>query len=250
MIDLYYWPTPNGHKVTILLEECGIPYNIKPVNIGRGDQLTASFLKISPNGRMPALVDDQPMGGGAPITIFESAAIMMYVAEKAGKFWPQDMSRKYEVIQWVMWQMANQGPKFGEQGHFRRASQDPKNGDLSYALLRFDSEVHRLYGVMNLGLFNKRYLAAGEYTIADMICYPWAVTLQGRNIDLDEFPNVKRWMDDIGQRPAVKKAMAMGPEFREDPAGVTPEERERRAKLLTHQRAQAVPKEWTAAARQ
>jgi GST-like protein len=248
MIDLYYWPTPNGHKVTILLEECGLPYTIKPIHIGRGDQLTASFLKFAPNGRMPAIVDDEPMGGGAPIAIFESAAIMSYIAEKAGKFWPQEPHRKYEVSQWMYWQMANQGPKFGEQGHFRRAANAGKSGDLAYPILRFDSEVHRLYGVMNLGLFNKRYLAAGEYTIADMICYPWAITWQSRNINFDEFPNVKRWMDEIGERPAVKKAMSLGssPDFKEDPATITPEERERRAKLLTHQRAQAVPKEWKA----
>src|SRR6516162_8376813 len=250
MIDLYFWPTGNGKKSIILLEELGVPYRIKPINIGRGDQLTPDFLRIAPNGRMPAIVDDEPMGGGAPIAIFESAAIMMYIAEKAGKFWPQEPHRKYEVCQWIMWQMANQGPKFGEQGHFHRAAEGGKNGDLSYALLRFDSEVHRLYGVMNLGLFNKRYLAAGEYTIADMICYPWAVTLQGRNIDINEFPNVKRWMDDLGERPAVKKAMAAGPEYREDSSTIALEERERRAKLLTHQRAQQVPKEWTTAARQ
>jgi len=244
MIDLYYWPTPNGHKVTILLEECGIPYTIKPVNIGRGDQLSPSFLRISRNGRMPAIVDHEPLGGSAPLTIFESGAIMMYLAEKAGRFWPQEPHHKYEVVQWILWQMANQGPKFGEQGHFHRAAQDPKNGDQAYAHLRFDHEVHRLYGVMNLGLFNNRYLAAGEYTIADMICYPWAVTLQGRNIDLEEFPNVKRWVTELGERPAIKKAMAMGPEFREDPASISPEERARRAKLLTHQRAQPVPAEW------
>jgi GSH-dependent disulfide-bond oxidoreductase len=244
MIDLYHWPTPNGHKVTILLEECGIPYTIKPVNIGRGDQLSPSFLKISPNGRMPAIVDHEPLGGGAPLTIFESGAIMMYLAEKAGRFWPQEPHHKYDVVQWILWQMANQGPKFGEQGHFHRAARGPKNGDQAYAILRFDSEVHRLYGVINLGLFNKRYLAAGEYTIADMICYPWAVTLQGRNLDLEEFPNVKRWMTELGERPAIKKMMAMGPEFREDPASISPEERARRTKLLSHHRAQPVPVEW------
>jgi GST-like protein len=157
MIDLYFWPTPNGKKITILLEEAGIPYNIKPINIGRGDQLTPDFLRISPNGRMPAIVDHAPMGGGAPITILESGAIMTYLAEKSGKFWPQEPHQKYDVAQWVYWQMANQGPKMGEQGHFRRASQDPKNGDQAYALLRFDNEVHRIYGVMNLGL-NKEAL--------------------------------------------------------------------------------------------
>jgi GSH-dependent disulfide-bond oxidoreductase len=244
MIDLYYWPTPNGKKITILLEEAGIPYTIKPIHIGRGDQLTPDFLKISPNGRMPAIVDDQPMGGGAPLTIFESGAIMEYLAEKVGKFLPKEPDLKWDVMQWVFWQMANQGPKMGEQGHFRRASQNTKNGDQAYALLRFDNEVHRIYGVMNLGLHKKRYLAANQYTIADMICYPWATTIQGRNIELGEFPNVKRWLDELGDRPAVKKAMAAGPEYREDPATVTPEEQARRSKLLTHQRAQAVPKEW------
>ncbi len=244
MIDVYFWPTPNGKKVTILLEEAGIPYNIKAVNIGRGDQLTAAFLKMSPNGRMPAIVDTEPKGGGTPITIFESGAIMEYLAEKSGKFFPQEPHHKAEVLQWMHWQMANQGPKMGEQGHFRRASSNPKNGDLTYALLRFDNEVHRIFGVMNLGLHQKRYLAAGQYTIADMICYPWAATWKGRQFEIDEFPHVKSWLDEIGERPAVKKAMAAGPEFREDPATVTPEEQARRAKLLTHQRAQVVPKEW------
>jgi GST-like protein len=244
MIDLYYWPTPNGKKITILLEEAGMPYTIKPINIGRGDQLTPDFLKLSPNGRMPAIVDNEPKGGGAPIAIFESGAIMEYLAEKSGKFWPQEPHHKAEVAQWLYWQMANQGPKMGEQGHFRRAAQNPKNGDQAYALLRFDNEVHRIYGVMNLGLHKKRYLAAGQYTIADMICYPWATTWQNRNLDLNEFPNVKRWLDEIGQRPAVKKAMAAGPEYREDPATISSEEQGRRSGLLTHQRAQAVPKEW------
>jgi len=244
MIDLYFWPTPNGKKVTIFLEETNLPYNIKTVNIGRGDQLTPEFLKISPNGRMPAIVDHEPKGGGAPITIFESGAILEYLAEKSGKFWPQELHQKTEVIQWVYWQMGNQGPKMGEQGHFRRASQDPKNGDNAYALLRFNNEVHRIYGVLDLGLHKKHYLAAGQYTIADMINYPWASIWQSRDIDLSEFPNVKRWLDLIGERPAVKKAMAAGPEYREDPATISPEEQARRAKLLTHQRAQPVPAQW------
>jgi len=248
MIDLYFWPTGNGKKIVILLEELGLPYTIKPVNIGRGDQLTSSFLKIAPNGRMPAIVDHEPLGGGAvPISIFESGAIMMYLAEKTGRFWPQEPRKKYEVAQWVMWQLANQGPKLGEQGHFRRAAEKRGNGDLAYPLKRFDNEAHRLYGVMNLGLFRKRYLAAGEYTIADMICYPWASTWKMRDISLDEFPNVKRWLEELAERPAVKKAMALGPEFREDPASISAEEQARRAKLVQDQRAQAVPKEWLAA---
>jgi GST-like protein len=245
MIDLYYWPTPNGWKIAIMLEECGLPYTLKPVNIGRGDQLSANFLRISPNGRMPAIVDHEPLGGGSPITIFESGAIMMYLAEKTGKFWPQEPHLKYEVSQWILWQVANQGPKFGEQGFFQRSAKDAKNGDLSFPLLRFNNEVHRLYGVLNLGLFNKQYLAADEYTIADMICYPWASLWQGRGIELEEFPNLQRWLATVGERPAVKKGVALGKELREDPASIVPEEQARRAKLLNHQRAQAVPKEWT-----
>jgi GST-like protein len=249
MIDLYFWPTGNGKKVVILLEELGLPYTIHPVNIGRGDQLSPDFLKISPNNRMPAIVDTEPMGGGAPLSIFESGAILMYLAEKTGRLWPQEPRKKYDVMQWVLWQSANQGPKLGEQGHFRRASEDPKNGDLHYALRRFDAEAHRLFGVLNLGLFGKTHLAAGEYTIADIICYPWASGWNQRGIDIAEFPNVKAWLERMGERASVKKAMALGPEFREDPASIAPEEKARRAALLTHQRAHPVPKEWLANAR-
>jgi GSH-dependent disulfide-bond oxidoreductase len=245
MIELYYWPTPNGWKVTIMLEECGLPYTIKPVDIGRGDQLSSTFLKHSPNGRMPAVVDHEPMGGGEPLTIFESGAIIMYLGEKTRKFWPQEPHLKYEVCEWILWQAANQGPKFGEQGYFRRAAKDSQHGDLSFPLLRFDNEVHRLYGVLNLGLFNKPYLAAGDYTIADMICYPWASLWQGRGIDLEEFPNVRRWLAAVEERPAVKKGIGIGRDLGEDPASISSEEQARRAKLVKHQRGQAVPKEWT-----
>jgi GST-like protein len=244
MLELYFWPTPNGKKITILLEELALSYTLKPTHIGRGDQFDPGFLKISPNNRMPALVDTTPRGGGAPITIFESGAIMMYVAEIAGCFWPQEPHKKYDVVQWVMWQMANQGPKFGEQGHFMRAAQTPANGDLAYAMRRFGDEVHRLYGVMNMGLFRTRYLAAGEYTIADMICYPWAAGWKMRGIDLAEFPHVKRWLAEIGERPAVRKGMAIGAELQEDPETLSVEEKARRQKLLTNQRATPIPKEW------
>ena len=173
---------------------------------------------------------------------------MTYLAEKTGRFCPADPRGKYDVAQWVSWQLANQGPKLGEQGHFRRALESGTNGDLTYALRRFDNEAHRIFGVMNLGLFNKRYLAAGQYTIADMICYPWASSWATRKIEIDEFPNVKRWLEEIGERPAVKKAMAMGPEFREDPASISAEEQARRRKLVADQRAQPVPSEWVRAA--
>lgn len=244
MLELYFWPTPNGKKVTILLEELGVAYTVKPINIGRGDQFSPDYLKIAPNNRMPALVDTEPKGGGAPISLFESGAIMLYLAEKYGRFWPQEPHKKYDVVQWVMWQMGNQGPKFGEYGHFTRATQDPKIGDLSYAVTRFSNEVHRIFGVMNLGLFRKSYLAAGEYTIADMICYPWASAWKALNIDLGEFPQVKHWLEGLEARPAVKKAMAAGPEYAEDPNTLPEEEKVRRAKLLYNQRARPIPREW------
>ncbi|HEY1710888.1 MAG TPA: glutathione S-transferase N-terminal domain-containing protein [Rhizomicrobium sp.] len=246
MLELHYWPTPNGKKVTILLEELGAPHKIVPMNIGRGDQFKPDVLKFSPNNRMPALVDTEPKGGGEPIRIFESGAIMMYIAEKHGKFFPQEQHKKYDVVQWIMWQMGNQGPKFGEQGHFFRASTNPENGDLAYANRRFGDEVHRLYGVMELGLHKKEWLAAGEYTIADMICYPWASGWKLRKIDLGEFPNVKRWMEKLEARPALKKAMEapLPPEAIEDPASISEEEKARRGKLLVNQRATPIPKEW------
>ena len=247
MLELYFWPTPNGKKVTILLEELEIPYALKPTHIGRGDQFHPDFLKISPNNRMPALVDTEPQDGGDPIAIFESGAIMMYLADMAGRFWPSEARKKYDVVQWVMWQMANQGPKFGEQGHFLRASQNSVNGDLVYAMRRFGDEVHRLYGVLNLGLFGKRYLAADEYTIADMICYPWAAGWKMRGIDLNEFPNAKRWLAEVGERLAVRKGMAVGAELQEDPATLSDEEKARRQRILTNQRATPIPKEWEGA---
>lgn len=246
MLELHYWPTPNGRKVTILLEELGVAHKIVPMNIGRGDQFNPEILKFSPNNRMPALVDTAPKGGGEPVRIFESAAIMMYIAEKEGRFYPQETHKKYDVVQWLMWQMSNQGPKMGEQGHFFRASQNAANGDLAYANTRFADEVHRIYGVMNLGLHKKDWLAAGEYTIADMICYPWALTWSMRKIDIEEFPNVKRWLAAIEARPAVKKAMeaTLPPEAIEDASKLSDEEKARRAKLLTNQRATKIPASW------
>ncbi len=241
MIDLHYWPTPNGKKVTILLEELGVPYNIVPVNIGRGDQFEKGFLDISPNNRMPAMVDTEPKGGGAPIGIFESGAIMMYLAEKHGRFWPQDDLRaKYEVTQWVMWQMANQGPKTGERGHFSRVP--PEHGDQSYAQRRFNDEVHRLYGVMNNRLYDRPYLAGDAYTIADMICLPWTVNYALAGIDLDEFKYFKRWFDELNARPAVIAGLAVTAGVApEDPASVSPEEQARRRALLYNQRARPAP---------
>ena len=239
MIDLHYWPTPNGKKVTILLEECGMPYRVVPCNIGRGDQFTPEFLKINPNNRMPAIVDDEPLGGGAPIAIFESGAIMMYIAEKAGKFYPQAPRPRYDVVQWIMWQMANQGPKTGECGHFRRLGEG--QGDQSYAVRRFTDEVNRLYGVLNNALYDQRYLIGDEYTIADMICYPWTVGWEGQGQDIDEFPYFKRWFDELGARPAVQRGMAVGSDFTQDFSKLSTEEIERLRKMLYNQRARPAP---------
>ncbi len=239
MLDLHYWPTPNGKKVTILLEECGVPYRVVACNIGRGDQFDRKFLEICPNNRMPALVDNEPKGGGAPITVFESGAIMMYIAEKVGQFWPQDVRGKYEVAQWVMWQMANQGPKTGECGHFKRLGEGA--GDQSYAIRRFTDEVNRLYGVLNNRLYDRRYLAGGDYTIADMICYPWTVNWQGQGQDIDEFPYFKRWFEELSARPAVQRGMAVGADLAEDFSKLSKEEVERRRKLLYNQRARPAP---------
>jgi len=241
MIDVHYWPTPNGKKVTILLEELGIPYKVVPVRIGVGDQFNEDFLKISPNNRMPALVDHAPKGGGSPISVFESGAIMMYLAEKEGRFWPQDDVRaKYEVAQWVMWQMANQGPKTGERGHFSRVP--PEFGDQSYAQRRFADETHRLYGVMNNRLYDRRYLAGDDYSIADMISYPWTASWQLQGIDLDEFKYFKRWFEELSERPALQRGMAVSAGVPvEDPATLPPEEQERRRKLLYNQRARPAP---------
>jgi len=239
MIDLYYWPTPNGKKVTILLEECGMPYKIVPLNIGRGDQFAKEFLKLNPNHRMPTMVDHEPKGGGAPISLFESGAIMMYIAEKAGKFWPQDLRGKYAVMQWVMWQMANQGPKLGEAGHFRRLG--PDAGDQTYAIRRFTDEANRLYGVLNYRLHDSPYLAGSEYSIADMIAYPWTMAAKAQGQDIDEFKYFKRWFDELSNRPAVKHGMAVGAELQSDPSKLPKEEQERRRKILYNQRAIAVP---------
>jgi len=239
MYDLHYWPTPNGKKVTILLEELGVPYRIVPVNIGKGDQFTDDFLKIGPNNRMPALLDTAPADGGAPVGVFESGAIMMYIAEKEGRFFPQDIRGKAEVTQWVMWQMANQGPKTGERGHFSRVPESA--GDQTYAKTRFADETHRLYGVLNNRLYDRPYIAGDEYTIADMISYPWTASWELQGIDMGEFKHFKRWWDEMSARPAVVKGMAVTAGPSEDISKLPPEELERRRKLLYNQRARPAP---------
>jgi len=238
MIELYYWPTPNGRKVTILLEECGLDYRITPVNIGRGDQFRDDYLKLNPNHRMPVMVDHAPIDGGPPLSVFESGSIMMYIAEKTGQFWPQDIRTKYEVGQWVMWQMANQGPKLGECGHFRRLGD--REGDQTYAVRRFTDEANRLYGVLNNRLYDRRYLAGDEYTIADMIAYPWTVNWKAQGQDIEEFVYFKRWFEEIGGRPAVQRGMAVGSELSTDVTKLPPAEQTRIRKILYNQRARPV----------
>lgn len=239
MIDLHYWPTPNGKKVTILLEECGLPYRLVPCSIGEGDQFKGEFLSISPNNRMPAMVDHDPQGGGGPLALFESGAIMIYLAEKAGSFHPQSLRERHEVNQWVIWQMANQGPKSGEFGHFRRLRDE--QGDQSYALRRFGDEVHRLYGVMNNRLYDRRYLAGGAYTIADMISYPWCAGWESQGIELEEFPYFKRWFEELSARPALQRGMQAGTDMSVDASKLTPEDIQRLRSLLYNQRARPAP---------
>ncbi len=239
MIEVFYWPTPNGKKVTVLLEELGLEYKVTPVSISLGDQFKPDFLKLNPNHRMPVIVDHKPAGGGAPISVFESGAIMMYLAEKAGRFWPQDVRGKYEVVQWVIWQMANQGPKLGEVGHFRRLGD--REGDQGYAVRRFTDEANRLYGVLNNRLYDRRYLAGDEYTIADMISYPWTVNWQAQGQDIGEFKHFKRWFDEIGARPAVQRGLAVGKDLSTDVTKLPQEEQARIRKILYNQRAIPAP---------
>ena len=237
MIDVHYWPTPNGWKVTIMLEECGLDYNIIPVDIGGGDQFTSEFLRISPNNRMPAIVDHEPLGGGEPLAIFESGAILEYLAEKSGRFLPADPAGKYKVLQWVHWQMANLGPMMGNANHFKNygknIAEDPKQ--LEYGTQRFVGEVDRLSGVMDAQLSVHQYLAGAEYSIADMITWPWAFLI-GRLIDesmWETFPNLKRWVDEVGERPAVDKGRKVGRELGKQE--LTEEQEKARRELLFNQ---------------
>jgi len=239
MIELHYWPTPNGKKVTILLEELGLPYKITPVNIQQGAQFSPEFLKMNPNHRMPVMVDHAPADGGAAISVFESGAIMIYLAEKTGQFLPADVRGRTEVLQWVIWQMANQGPKLGECGHFRRLGD--REGDQSYAVRRFTDEANRLYGVLNNRLCDRRYLAGDSYTIADMISYPWTINWKLQGQDIEEFKHVKRWQAELAARPAVEKGMAVGTDLSVDVTKLPAEEQARIRKIMYNQRAIPAP---------
>ncbi|MFN6566612.1 glutathione binding-like protein [Dendronalium sp. ChiSLP03b] len=201
MIDLYYWTTPNGHKITIFLEEVGLPYNIIPVNIGAGEQFQPEFLKVSPNNRIPAIVDREPANGDAPISVFESGAILLYLAEKTGKLIPQDVAGRVEVLQWLFWQMAGLGPMAGQNHHF--SSYAPEKID--YAINRYVNETGRLYAVLDKRLADREFVA-GDYSIADIAAYPWIVPYERQSQKLEDFPNLKRWFETIQVRPATIRA--------------------------------------------
>jgi GST-like protein len=221
MIDLYYWTTPNGHKITIFLEETGLPYKIIPINIGKGEQFKPDFLAVSPNNRIPALVDHDPPGGGAPIPVFESGAMLVYLAEKTGKFLPTDPRKRADVMQWLFWQMGGLGPMSGQNNHFSNYAVEK----LPYAMDRYRNEVNRLYGVMNKRLADRPFLA-GEYSIADMASYPWVVPHERQGQKIADFPHLKRWLDTIAARRAVKKAYELAPKINPNLGGIrTAEER-------------------------
>ena len=204
MIDVYYWTTPNGHKVTIFLEEAGLPYRMIPVDISAGDQFKADFLTIAPNNRIPAIVDTEPADGGAPISIFESGAILQYLAEKTARFLPADIRRRVEVMQWLFWQMAGLGPMAGQNHHFVQYAPEI----LPYAINRYVNETNRLNGVLNKRLADREFIA-GEYSIADIASYPWIVPHQRQQQNLEDFPHLKRWFETIRARPAVGRAYAL-----------------------------------------
>ena len=202
MIDLYYWTTPNGHKVSLFLEEAGLPYKLHPINIGQGDQFKPDFLKIAPNNRIPAIVDQSPTDGGAPISLFESGAILLYLAEKTGQFLPQDLRGRQEALQWLFWQMGGLGPMAGQNHHFSQFAPEK----IPYAIKRYVDETARLYGVLDRRLADRPFVAGADYSIADMAIYPWIVSHKWQSQRLEDFPHVQRWFNSIKERPATVRA--------------------------------------------
>lgn len=230
MIDVHFWPTPNGQKITIFLEEAGLPYRVVPVNIGRGDQFKPEFLKLSPNNRMPAIVDHAPADGGEPIAVFESAAILQYLAEKTGQFMPSDVRGKKTVLEWLAWQVAGVGPSCGQLGHFKLYAKEP----IPYAIERYSNEVHRLFGVLDGRLEGRDYVA-DAYSIADMALYPWLRGHERFGIDVAEFPRVSAWLARMAARPAVARGIDVGDDFPK----ASPQDDEEARKHLFGQRARA-----------
>lgn len=231
MIELYYWPTPNGHKITILLEEAGLDYAIKPVDIRSGDQFKPEFLAFSPNNRMPAIIDRAPFDGGEPISVFESGAILVYLADKTGKFLPTDVRGRKTVLEWLFWQMSGLGPMAGQNHHFSQYAPEK----IPYAIDRYVKETGRLYGVMNKRLSANEFLAGPELSIADMAAYPWIVPYERQQQNLDDFPHLKRWFEAIKARPAVIRAYEKGA-----PLATTPTVTEESRKILFGQSAATV----------
>jgi GST-like protein len=229
MIDLYYWPTPNGHKITLFLEESGLPYTVKPVDIGAGEQFKPDFLAIAPNNRMPAIVDHAPADGGAPISVFESGAILTYLADKTGRFGGTDARNRIEVSQWLFWQMGGLGPMAGQNFHFSRYAPER----IPYATDRYVKETNRLFGVLDRRLDGRAFIA-GDYSIADMAAYPWVVPHAALGQTLADFPNVERWLTAIAARPATVAAYALGESIRPVDTPITDEQR----KVLFGQTAQ------------
>ena len=217
MIDLYYWTTPNGHKMTMFLEETGMPYTIHPVNIGKGDQFKPEFLKISPNNRIPAIVDSTPADGGEPIAMFESGAILLYLADKVDRFIPRDTRARLDCIQWLFWQMGNLGPLAGQNHHFVHYAPEK----IPYAIDRFVNETGRLYAVLNKRLADREFIT-GEYTIADMASYPWVLP-ERQSQNIDDFPHLKRWKEAIKARPATERAYAKAKEINPGAGGIRTE---------------------------
>jgi GSH-dependent disulfide-bond oxidoreductase len=212
MIELYYWPTPNGHKITLFLEEAKLPYKIMPINIGKGDQYNPAFLAFSPNNRMPAIIDHTPAQGKKPITVFESGAILLYLAGKIGKFIPKDLRGQVETLEWLMWQMGGLGPMLGQNHHFSRYAPDK----IPYAIERYVKETTRLYGVLNKRLADNKFIVGNQYTIADMAAYPWILP-EPQGQDMANFPHLARWHAAIRARPATTRAYARAKEFQTTP---------------------------------
>lgn len=241
-IELYFWPTPNGLKISIALEEMELPYVIKPVAIGKGDQFKPDFMTISPNNRMPAIVDpDGP--GGKPISVFESAAILQYLGRKTGKFYPTDERQRVEVDEWLIWQVANVGPMFGQASHFKNYApnlvDDPEK--IAYSVARYNNEVNRLLGVMERRLDGRDYLA-GDYSVADIATYPWVKIAAVFKQDMSNFPRVQAWIDRIAARPAVQKGVVVGKELRRPPPAPGSDDQKEAANALFGQTAASVAK--------
>jgi GST-like protein len=208
MIDLYYWSTPNGHKITMFLEETGLAYKTHGINIGTGDQFKPEFLAIAPNNRIPAMVDHAPIGGGEPISIFESGAMLVYLADKTGKFLSTEPQTRYDTLQWLFWQMGGLGPMAGQNHHFNIYAPEK----IKYAIDRYVNETNRLYGVLNKRLADREFVA-GDYSIADMASYPWIVPWKNQSQNIDDFPHLKRWLETIAARPATVRAYARAKEI-------------------------------------